>query len=202
MKVEESWKEVANYEGEYEVSNMGRVRSLKSGKLLKLRHKGKNYWKVLLYKEGVGKEHSIHRLVASTFISPIPQGMVVNHKDENPANNCAENLEICSYQYNSRYGTGPLRRGKSISIAKSKPIILRHYLSGSVFHFHSGKDAAQYFNKKSTLITSLIYQARNKGKNKVRIDGEEYYFSLPNKSSSKKSCMSSVDSLGVYSNLL
>lgn len=185
MKVEEIWREVANYEGEYEVSNMGRVRSLKSNQVLKPRHKGKNYWKVLLYKEGVGKEHSIHRLVASTFISPIPQGMVVNHKDENPANNCVENLEICSYQYNSRYGTAPLRRGKSIAIAKSKPVKLRNCKNGGVLCFESSKAAAQYFNKGKTTVSTLILRAKNSGKNKVRIDGEEYYFSLPNKSSSK-----------------
>lgn len=185
MKVEEIWKEVANYEGEYEVSNMGRVRSLKSGKLLKLRHKGKNYWKVRLYKEGVGKEHSIHRLVASAFISPIPQGMVVNHKDENPANNCVENLEICSYHYNNHYASAYVRRGKSTSITKSRPIILRHYLNGSVFYFHAAKEAAQYFNKGRTTVSTLILRAKNSGKNKVKINGEEYYFSLPNKSSSK-----------------
>ena len=185
MKVKEIWRPVVNYESAYEVSNIGRVRSLKSGKLLKLRHKGKNYWKVRLYKEGVGKEHSIHRLVVEAFISPIPQGMVVNHKDENPANNCVENLEICSYQYNSQYGTAPLRRAKGIAISKRRPVILRHYLDGSVFYFHGGVDASRYFNKRDNHIPTLIYKAKKYGKNKVRIDSEEYYFSLPNKSSSK-----------------
>jgi hypothetical protein len=184
MKVEEIWREVANYEGEYEVSNMGRVRSLKSNLVLKPRHKGKNYWKVRLYKEGVGKEHSIHRLVASTFISPIPQGMVVNHKDENPANNCVENLEICSYHYNNHYASAYVRRAKSMAIAKSKAVKLRNCKTDEVLYFESGKAASQYFNKGRTVVPSLIYQAKNNGKNKVRINGEEYYFSS-NKSLSK-----------------
>lgn len=185
MKVKEIWKPVVNYEGEYEVSNMGRVRSLKSNLMLKACGMRGDYLRVCLCKDGVCKNHLIHRLVAEAFISPIPQGMVVNHKDENPTNNCVENLEICSYYYNNNYGTAPLRRSKSISIAKSKPIILRHCIDGSVFYFHGGKDASRYFNKKSNGIPNLICKARNKGKNKVRIDGEEYYFSLPNKSSSK-----------------
>lgn len=185
MKVKEIWKPVVNYEGEYEVSNLGRVRSLKSGKLLKPCGIGKNYLRVCLCKDGERKNYLIHRLVVEAFISPIPQGMVVNHKDENPSNNCVENLEICSYYYNNNYGTAPLRRSKSMSIAKSKPIILRHCIDGSVFYFHGGVDASHYFNKKSNGIPNLICKAKKYGKNKVRIEGELYYFSSPKSNLSK-----------------
>lgn len=113
----EVWKDIAGYEGLYQVSNQGNVRSLDrvsehnfSGKItLKGTEKkpsfdGK-YLFVVLSKEGKRKQVTVHRLVAEAFI-PNPQGLpCVNHKDENKKNNVVDNLEWCTNKYNSNYGT-------------------------------------------------------------------------------------------------
>lgn len=108
----EYWKPIFNYEGLYEVSNLGRVRSLNyshTGKpqVLKTGYCGRNraYKSVILYKEGKRETKTIHRLVAQAFIPNSLNLPEVNHKDENTLNNCAENLEWCDKPYNMNYGT-------------------------------------------------------------------------------------------------
>lgn len=103
--MQENWKSVAGYEGLYEVSDLGRVRNAKSGRMLKpCRHK-LGYMSVMLYKEKEPRRHNIHRLVAMAFIDN-PNGFgVVNHIDENKANNKVDNLEWCSVEHNMRHGT-------------------------------------------------------------------------------------------------
>ena len=110
--MEEIWKDIEGYESLYMVSSLGRVKSLGNGnsnksklKIMKttLNHKG--YPMIKLCKEGVGKGFSVHRLVAKAFI-PNPNNLPqVNHKDENKQNNCVENLEWCTNEYNHNYGT-------------------------------------------------------------------------------------------------
>lgn len=106
----EQWKAIKGYEGLYQVSNTGKVRSLNykcSGKIKELSpgDNGLGYLQVNLYKEGKCKRFKVHRLVVQAFIGEIPKGLVVNHKDENPQNNNVDNLEICTYEYNNNYGT-------------------------------------------------------------------------------------------------
>lgn len=90
----ESWLPVIGYEGLYEVSDKGNVRSLFRYKKQLKPSKGNNgYLSVELFKGKQRKRASIHRLVATAFISN-PQNLPqVNHKDENKHNNCVENLE-------------------------------------------------------------------------------------------------------------
>lgn len=105
--MEEIWKDIENYEGEYQVSNMGRIKSLKGAQatILSLIDARGRYYKVNLYHNGQMKTYMVHRLVAQAFIDN-PQGLrAVNHKDENGHNNCADNLEWCDVQYNNTYGT-------------------------------------------------------------------------------------------------
>lgn len=105
---EEIWKDIEGYEGLYQVSNIGRVRSLKwyGGQQIKLRtltDNGTGYLKVSLTHKRVSKNFLVHRLVALAFI-PNPNGYeFVNHKDENKQNNVVENLEWCTKSYNSIY---------------------------------------------------------------------------------------------------
>lgn len=113
----EIWKDVPNYEGLYEVSNLGNVRSkdrkkwngkvfyTQKGRLLKQNFDGKgNYLFVGLYKDGKIKQINIHRLVAIAFI-PNPNNLpCINHKNEVKTDNRAENLEWCTISYNSNYG--------------------------------------------------------------------------------------------------
>lgn len=106
----EEWRDIENYEGLYQVSNLGRVKSLdynhtKHEKILKLLKNTKGYLFVILYKEGKKKNYLSHRLVAEAFI-PNPNNLpMINHKDENPLNNCVANLEWCDSKYNNNYGT-------------------------------------------------------------------------------------------------
>lgn len=100
----EIWKPVVCYEGLYLVSNFGRVYSIKKGILLKATDNGRGYLQVGLWKNGKHYTHRIHRLVADAFI-PNPYNLPeVNHIDENKLNNCVENLEWCTHEYNTAYG--------------------------------------------------------------------------------------------------
>ena len=121
MTEEEIWCPIKGYEGLYEVSDKGRVKSLKFGKerILKPVRNTCGYLQVSLYKKGEMKPYRIHRLVAKTFI-PNPDNLPqVNHIDENPSNNKSENLEWCDQKYNNNYGT----RAKRQADKCSKPVI-------------------------------------------------------------------------------
>ena len=131
MGTQEVWKPVEGYEGLYEVSNLGNVRSLdryvnhwqggkclKRGKLLAFGYNAGGYRLVKLCDNGRERTHKVHRLVAQAFI-PNPENLPwVNHKDENPANNTSVNLEWCTPKYNANYGTLPTR--KSINSTNHK----------------------------------------------------------------------------------
>lgn len=112
MFVTETWKDIKDYEGLYQISNLGRVKSLHFNKelLLKLRLTGRGYYQIDLQKDKNIKHALVHRLVAEAFI-PNPDNLsCVNHKDENKLNNCVDNLEWCTQLYNIHYGTGLQRR--------------------------------------------------------------------------------------------
>lgn len=101
----ETWKDISGFEGMYQVSNFGRVRSLKFGKerILKPVLTGHGYLDVILCKDGKTKQMKIHRLVANAFL-PNPDNLpVINHIDENKKNNLVDNLEWVTQQYNVEY---------------------------------------------------------------------------------------------------
>ena len=118
----EHWKEIAGFEGIYEVSDLGRVKSLgnnksRKEKILKPQKECSGYLQIGLYKDGHVKMLKIHRLVAEAFI-PNTQGFnTVNHKDEDKTNNTVSNLEWMSQKDNINYGTRNKRAGKAISKA-------------------------------------------------------------------------------------
>lgn len=97
----EIWKDIEGYEGLYQVSNLGRVKSLYDGrrkifreKILKSRKIGKSgYLAVVLYKNGEMKATLVHRLVGKAFVLGWFEGAVINHIDHNPSNNVSSNLE-------------------------------------------------------------------------------------------------------------
>lgn len=97
----EIWKDVVGYEGLYQVSNKGRVKSRIGIRRTPLSANG--YKIVKLCKSGVVKFFLVHRLVANAFL-PNPNCLpIINHKDENKLNNSVENLEWCTSEYNVRY---------------------------------------------------------------------------------------------------
>lgn len=106
----EEFKDIEDYEGLYQVSNYGNVKSLNynhTGKehILKSVDRGNGYLYVDLCKDGQRKHHQVHRLVANAFLPNSENLPQVNHKDECPANNCVDNLEWCTCEYNINYGT-------------------------------------------------------------------------------------------------
>lgn len=127
--MEEIWKDIKGYEGIYQVSNFGRVRSLdrtvadKRGRTLKI--KGKilspsvspkgGYLGIALCKNGKSHSMKVHRLVAEAFIPNDNNLPCINHKDEDTSNNKASNLEWCTWKYNDNYGKHSERISKSHS---------------------------------------------------------------------------------------
>ena len=117
----EIWKDIEGYEGRYQVSNLGNVRSLKfrNQKLIKnltLTTNNNGYKMVALNNKNKTKFFLVHRLVATAFIKNPNNYPVVNHKDENPQNNHVDNLEWCTQSYNCIYSMNihPKRREKTI----------------------------------------------------------------------------------------
>ena len=115
----EIWKDIKDYEGLYQVSNLGRVRSIDrmcksnknniriaKGKVLAQKTDKRGYKRVELSKNGKHKTFTVHRLVLSTFVENKSKFPCINHKDENPSNNVLDNLEWCTQKYNVNYGTG------------------------------------------------------------------------------------------------
>lgn len=104
----EEWRDIPGYEGLYQVSDHGNVRSLNYKKqgvvgLLYLKRHPKGYRQVELSKDGIKRMMTVHRLVALTFIPNPNECAVVNHLNEDKADNRKTNLEWCTKSHNVRY---------------------------------------------------------------------------------------------------
>ena len=150
----EEWRSIIDYEGIYEVSNMGRVRSIVAdehyrARILKPALNLHGYLFVNLYKNGKGKSKTIHRLVAKAFIPNPDNFPEVNHKDEDKANNCSNNLEWCDRQYNSSYGTIKIRLSeRNRNNCGNKPIIAT-LKDGTEVRYPSAREAGRAIGKPS-----------------------------------------------------
>ena len=127
----EIWKPIKGYEGLYEVSNFGRIKSLKRNIILKSYKDGRGYLCVRLYKYNSSIQYKVHRLVAEVFIDNPNNYKEVNHKDENKTNNRVENLEWCDRKYNCNYGTRNERMSKSKINGKRSKIVIQYNLDGT-----------------------------------------------------------------------
>lgn len=134
----ETWKDVKDYEGLYQVSNKGRVRSLtmwdghkykkrKQPLILRQTFTTTGYKKVELIKNKEKKSFKVHRLVGFAFIPTIRGKTQINHIDGNPINNNVENLEWCNQSENIQhaYKTGLIP--KKITLEDEKQIIKKYY---------------------------------------------------------------------------
>lgn len=146
--MKEEWRDINGYEGLYQVSNMGNVRSLITNKILKQQKDKNGYLFVGIRKNGKRKFKKIHRLVAEAFLDNSNNLPEVNHKDENPFNNSVyisedgtvnlekSNLEWCDRKYNNNYGTRNIRS----KISQSKTVVA--YKNGvEVLRFSSTAEA-------------------------------------------------------------
>lgn len=105
--MQEIWKDIKGYEGLYQVSNLGRVKSLprntknqyKNGIIKKNIILKNGYYFINLYNNG-SKLFTIHKLVAQAFIPNLKNKPCINHIDGNKQNNCVDNLEWCTYSEN------------------------------------------------------------------------------------------------------
>lgn len=171
--MEEIWKPIPNYEGYYEVSNTGKVKSLKriiedkrgvnhfvTEKELALNRYG-DYYQVALSKDGKRKLFLVHRLVAIVFL-PNPDNLpIVNHKDENKLNNNANNLEWCTIKYNTNYGTTKQRMSQNRKNKHIKKIWKCDYNTHERIElFDSASEAAKNIGKETIGLSAISKCAR------------------------------------------
>ena len=141
--MEEIWRDIKGYEGLYQVSNTGKVKSLERTvwnnrgyyktvpeKILEGYDNGYGYLRVELCKDGKGKWYRINRLVAQAFLENPNSLPEVNHKDEIKTNNRVDNLEWCTKQYNVEYSQG-------------KAVIGINKVSGLILEFPSTREASR-----------------------------------------------------------
>ena len=160
--MEEVWKDIKGYEGRYQISNSGRLKSYlqdrENGKIKTGNETKKGYLTALLYAEdGTSKWTPIHRLVASAFIEN-PDGLPqVNHKDENKKNNRADNLEWCTNDYNVNYGTRNERTARSnMCCETTSKKVCSVDQNGRVVHYDSiGEAERQTGNSHCNIVRAL-----------------------------------------------
>ena len=153
------WRDIEGFEGLYQVSNTGQVRSLgnnrsRKTKILKQYINNKGYKQVGLRKNGKCKKYLVHRLVAQAFIPNPNNYPIINHKDENPSNNAVWNLEWCTYKHNINYGTRNKKASESMkgknkgkNNPTSKPVLMFSKNGEFIKRFDNVADANEYLGK-------------------------------------------------------
>ncbi|PTH36721.1 NUMOD4 motif-containing HNH endonuclease [Staphylococcus agnetis] len=186
--MKEIWKDVVGYEGLYEVSNQGRIRSkeryvkvkdsnfryLKS-KVLKERITKLGYNRVALYKNSKPANKFVHRLVMEAFDRKSPQP--VNHKNGNKTDNHLDNLEYCTHQENSRHAVdiGLI----NIGTANCEEKIIRDYKNGMKFLQLTKKYHTSYYQLKKVLIENGIeIESRGIRRRKYKYNDSEIFYLL------------------------
>ena len=160
----EIWKDIKGYEGLYQVSNKGNVRSLHYGKIkqLSIVKRSNGYLMVSLWNKMKRKHYLVHRLVAEAFIPNPNNYPQVNHKDENPINNSVDNLEWCTSKYNNNYGT----RNQRMFNNMPKYCVVKYDLNGNyIAEYLSIKIAARENNiSDSNIIKCCKGQRKTAGR--------------------------------------
>ena len=168
----EVWKDIVGYEGLYQVSNLGRVKSLKrkvyAGRnrmrwqyeriLSNNKTNGNGYIVVSLNKESKSKNKYVHRLVAEAFLENTNNYKYINHKDQNTFNNNANNLEFCTAQYNSTYRDAHIKRGLKFrnNLVNSKKVYQLDENENIIKEFPSMAEASRELGTNHTSIYACI----------------------------------------------
>lgn len=160
----EMWKDIVDYEGIYEVSNRGKVRSAKDKttkserhgirkwrqRILRQRNDKYGYKRVNLWKKGSEKTFLVHRLVAMAFLPEVDGKEYINHIDGNPSNNYIENLEWCNHKenlihaYKNRLNKAP------------DPIVLYNLNTHELKYFYSKAEASRFLGRSHGYISNLL----------------------------------------------
>ena len=161
--MKEIWKPIHGYEDRYEVSNLGRVASLRyarggNRKILKQSVNTWGYSQVTLSKDKVKTNVTVHRLVADAFIENLNNLPQINHIDEDKSNNCVDNLEWCDSLHNINHG----KRTKKASNALKRPIIAT-LPDGTEEYYDSLKTASETLGVSHSAISGVLHKkARRK----------------------------------------
>ncbi|MCK1976039.1 NUMOD4 motif-containing HNH endonuclease [Jeotgalicoccus huakuii] len=160
----EIWKDVVGYEGLYEVSNHGRVRTHKDKTTYSSLH-GIRKWKqrilkeknpngrdvrVSLWKNKTDKSYLVHRLVALAFIPEIPGKRSINHIDGNPRNNHVSNLEWCDHRENNNHAFD------NNLMTSNKNVFLLNTETGESHYFRSLSKASQFLGRKPGYLSGKL----------------------------------------------
>lgn len=176
--MEEIWKDIKGYEGYYQCSNLGRIRTLdrviirkdgrkdtKRGKILKFRTNPNGYYQVSLWKNNLRKMLYVHKLVAETFIENPLNLKLVNHKDEDKTNNATTNLEWeTSSGNNIKYYQNHVSKSKGQKYKRNKIAII-DITTNLVMIYSSKAEAARTINLSPTQFDRYINSGKSwKGK--------------------------------------
>ena len=144
--VAESWRPVVGYENLYAVSDHGRMRTFQHQRrygrgrfrLMKLVPHSGGYWMIRLHSQKKSKGFLVHRLVYESFVGPIPEDMVINHKDGNKRNNRIDNLELATEAENQLHALWMGLKAKKLT-ADIVREIRKMYATGEYTYMELGR---------------------------------------------------------------
>ena len=180
----EIWKDIPGYEGLYQVSNFGRVRSILTGRIRKYGDNGHGYKFIPLCKNNKTRNYYIHRLVAALFIKNPYNKKTVNHINGIKADNYVSNLEWATQSENTQHGfdNGLIKQKAGVENPGSKPV-LKYSLSGEFICEYENISIAATNNKISASSISMNCKQRTKRAGnfqwKLKSDNETIIYPIP-----------------------
>lgn len=169
--MDQIWKPVVGYEGIYEISSCGFVRTVEGKTTHSARH-GERVWKqrtlkqktdkngykrVALWKDKQPKTFLVHRLVGEAFLEKDESRLLINHKDCDPSNNTVENLEWCNHKENL------IHAYKNRLNQEPDPVVLVDLSDGNSYFFISKSEASRFLGRNSGYVSGCI----KKGKRQI-----------------------------------
>ena len=160
----ETWRDIKGYEGLYEVSNKGRIRSSKD-KTTKSKLHGERKWKQRVLKQKISKDNTcpvdlwknkqvktflVHRLVAKSFINVTKDKEFINHIDGNRLNNNVDNLEWCNHIENTNHAFN------NVVMPTNNFIVLEDLTNGKLHRFVSQSKASEFLGRNQSFISTSI----------------------------------------------
>lgn len=150
----ESWLCVPGYDGQYAVSNLGRIKNVHRNSFKVFFMSPQGYYRVGFYIKGRGTKYQVHRVVAQAFVPNPKRKPAINHKDGNKLNNCSKNLEWCTYKENSQHASKMmlLSHGENHWLAKLNEFQVRVIRKSSDL---TGIELSKIFNITTANISSI-----------------------------------------------